>query len=73
MAALQDIEQAKFLELNLRDDAALQFSETFPLATRQNLEVSINALRDRFRNPHLQELPVLKLENMKFDSKNRHA
>ena len=39
-----------------------------PLATRQNLELSITALRDRFCNPQLQELHVLKLENMKFDS-----
>ena len=45
------------------------FFQTLPLATRQNLELSITALRDRFSNPQLQELHVLKLQNMKFDSK----
>ena len=39
------------------------------MATRQNLELSITALWDRFCNPQLQELHVLKLENMKFHSK----
>ena len=29
----------------------------------------LTALRDRFRNPHLKELHVLTLENLKFDSK----
>ena len=45
------------------------FFKTSPLATRQILELSITALRDRFCNPQLQELHILKLENMKFDSK----
>ena len=54
--------------MHLRD-AALRFFQTLPLAARQNLELSITALRDRFCNPQLQELHVLKLENMKFDSK----
>ena len=39
------------------------------MAARQNLELSITTLRDRFRNRQLQELHVLKLKNMKFDSK----
>ena len=54
--------------MHLRD-AALQFFQTLPLATRQKLELSITALRDWFCNPQSQELHVLKLENMKFDSK----
>ena len=54
--------------MHLRD-AALRFVQTLPLAARQNLELSIKALRDRFCNPQLQKLHVLKLENMKFDSK----
>ena len=54
--------------MHLRD-AALRFFQTLPLATRQNLELSITALRDRFCNPQLQELHVLKLENMNFGSK----
>ena len=36
------------------------------MAIRQILEPSITALRDRFCNPQLQELHVLKLENMKY-------
>ena len=54
--------------MHLRD-AALRFVQTLLLATRQSLELSIKALRDRFCNPQLQKLHVLKLEIMKFDSK----
>ena len=54
--------------MHLRDDA-LRFFKTLPLATRQNLEFSITALRDRFCNPQLQDLHVLNFENIKFDSK----
>ena len=61
-------QQAYFLQLHIRD-AALRFLQTLLMATRQNLELSIAALRDRFCNPQVQELHVLKLENMKFDSK----
>ena len=70
VAALPANQQANFLQLHLRN-AALRFFQTLPLATRQNLELSITALRDRFCNPQLQELHVLKLENMKrsVDSK----
>ena len=66
VAALPANQQANFSQLHLRD-AALRFFQTLPVATRQNLELSITALRDRFCNPQLQELHVLKLENMKFD------
>ena len=65
VAALPANQQANFLQLHLRD-AALRFFQTLPVATRQNLEFSITTLRDRFCNPQLH---VLKLENMKFDSK----
>ena len=68
VAALPANQQANFIQLHLRD-AALRFFQTLPLAIRQNLEPSITALRDRFCNPQLQEIHVLKLENMKFDSK----
>ena len=68
VAALPANQQANFLQLHLRD-AALRFFQTLPMAIRQILEPSITALRDRFCNPQLQELHVLKLENMKFDSK----
>ena len=68
VAALPANQQANFLQLHLRD-AALRFFQTLTPATRQNFERSITALRDRFCNPQLQELHVLKLGNMKFDSK----
>ena len=68
VAALPANQQANFLQLHLRD-AALRLFQTLPLATRQNLEPSITAVRDRFCNLHLQELHVLKLEKRKFDSK----
>ena len=67
-AELPANQQANFLQLHLLD-AASRFFQTLPSATRQNLELSITALRDQFCSPHLQELHVLKLENMKFDSK----
>ena len=68
VSALPANQQANFLQLHLRD-AALRYFQTLPLPTRQKLELSLTALRDRFYNPQLQELNVLKLENMKFDSK----
>ena len=68
VAALPVNQQANFLKLHLRY-AALLFFQTLPLATRQNSELSITALRDRFCNPQLQKLHVLKRENMKIDSK----
>ena len=61
-------QQANFLKLHLRD-AVLRLFQTLPLATRQNLELSITALHDRFCNPPLQELHFLKLKNLNFDSK----
>ena len=59
---------ANFLQLHLRD-AALRIFQTLSDATRADLDLSLTALRDRFCNPHLQELHVLNLENLKFDSK----
>ena len=68
VGAIPNAQQSNFLLLHHRD-AALGFFQTLPLATRQNLELSITALRDRFCNPHLQKLHVLILKNMKYDSK----
>ena len=67
VAALPANQQANFSQLHLRD-AALQFFQTLPLAIRQNVELSITALQDRFCNPQIPELHVLKLENKKSDS-----
>ena len=40
-------QQGNFLQLHLRE-AALLFFQTLPLGTRQSLDFSIRALRDRF-------------------------
>ena len=61
-------QQANCLQLHLRD-AARRYFQTLPLVTRQDLELSIAALRNHFCNPQLQELHVLKLENLEFDPK----
>ena len=68
VAAVPQAQQANFLQLHLRD-AALRYFQTLPVATRADLDHSLTALRDHFCNPRLQELHVLKLENLKFDPK----
>ena len=68
VAAIPLNQQANSLQLHLRDDA-LRYFQTLPLATRNDLAVSLEALRNHFCNPQLQELHVLKLENLKFDPK----
>ena len=72
VAALPANQQANFLQL-LPRDAALRIFQTLPLATFQNLEFFITALRDRLCNPQLQQLHVLKLKNMKVDSRTDTA
>ena len=68
VAAIPANQEANFLQLQLRD-AALRYFQTLPLATRQNLKLSTEALRNPLCNPQLQEFHVLKLENLKFDAK----
>ena len=68
VAALPANQQANFLQLHHRD-AASRFCRTLPPSTRQNLEPSKTVLWDRFCNPQLQALHVLKLEKLKFDSR----
>ena len=65
---MQTLNKQNFLQLHLRD-AALRFFQTLPDATRSDLDLFLTTLRDRFYNPHLQELHVLTLEILKFDSK----
>ena len=62
----QLFQRANFLQLHLRDDA-LRFYQTLPAAIRGNVPNSLTALREHFCNPHLQEVHVLKLEQLKFD------
>ena len=68
VVALPANQRANFLQIHLRD-AALGFFQSLPLATRQTLVFPITALQDRFCNPHLQEIHVVKLENTNSNSK----
>ena len=68
VAAVAGAQQANFLQLHLRD-AALRYFQTLPEATCNDLALSLTALRNHFCNPQLQELHVIKLENVRFDPK----
>ena len=57
-----------FLKLHLKD-SALQFFHTLDENTRTDLEQSITALKNHFRNPNLKEIHHINLENMKFNYK----
>ena len=50
-------------------DAALRFFQTLPVATRANVDLCLEALRDHFCNVQLQEVHILKPEQQKFDLK----
>ena len=67
LVALPANRQAKLLHLHLRDAVQL-FFQLLTLAIRQNWELPTKAITDRFCNPQLQKIRVLKLENTKFDS-----
>ena len=54
VAAIAGAQQANFLQLHLKD-GALRYFQTLPEATRNNLELSLTALRNHFCNPHLQD------------------
>ena len=68
VAGIAPGQQANFLQLHLRE-AALRFYQTLPAAIRANVENSLGALRDHFCNPQLQEIHVLKLEQLRYDPK----
>ena len=68
VAAIPNAQQANFLQLHLRGDA-LRYFQTLPEATRQDVELSLTALRDHFCNTQLQEVHILRLEQKKFDPK----
>ena len=68
VAAVAGAQQANFLQLHLRD-AALRYFQTLAEATRNDLALSLMALRNHFCNPQLQELHVIKLDNVRFDPK----
>ena len=66
VAGILGAQQANFLHLHLKDDA-LSFFQELPVAVRTDVDQSLAALRTLFVNNELQEIPVLKLENQKFD------
>ena len=68
VATIPNAQQANFLQLHLRDNA-LRFYQTLGPATRANVPASLIALRDHFCNPQLQEVHVLKLEQLRFNPK----
>ena len=68
VAAIPNAQQTNFLQLHLRGDA-LRYFQTLPEATRQDVELSLTALRDHFCNTQLQEVHILRLEQKKFDPK----
>ena len=68
VAAIPANQQSNFLQLHLRD-AALRYFQTLLEATRNDLELSLTALRDHYANQDLQEVHVLKLEQLRFDPK----
>ena len=57
-----------YLKLQLQD-AALQFFHTLDDETRNDLEVTLTALKDHFCNLNLKEMHHIILENLKFNSK----
>ena len=68
VAAIANNQRANFLQLHLKD-AALRYFQTLPDATRADFELSLTSLRNHFNNPQLVELHIIKLENIRFDSK----
>ena len=68
VAAVGPAQQANFLQLHLRDKA-LRFHQNLPEATRIDLNLSLDALRNHFCNLQVQEVLVLKLAQEKFDPK----
>ena len=57
-----------YLKLQLQD-AALQFFHTLDDETRNDLELTLTALKDHFCNPNMKEIHHINLENLKFNNK----
>ena len=68
VAGIDPGQQANFLQLHLRE-AALRFYQTLSAAIKANVESSFTALRDHFCNPQIQEVHVMKLEQLRYDAK----
>ena len=57
-----------YLKLQLQD-AALEFFHTLDDETRNDLDLTLTALKDHFCNPNLKEIHHISLENLKFNNK----
>ena len=66
VANITNNQRANFLQLHLRD-AALWYFQNLSEATRLDVDLSLNALRDQFCNNQIREIHVLRLEQHKFD------
>ena len=62
--------QCAFLQIHLTG-SALQFYQTLPQATKENLDLSLAALRNHYHNPNLREVHLIELEGLKFDPKTQ--
>ena len=68
VTGIADAQRVGFLKLHIKD-SALQFFHTLDQNTRADLELTITALKNHFRNPNLKEIHHINLENMKFNHK----
>ena len=60
--------EVNYFKLQLQH-AALQFFHTLDNETRNDLELTLTALKDYFCNPNLKEIHHINLENLKFNNK----
>ena len=68
VAGIDPGQRSNFLQLHLRSDA-LRYFQNLPDATRRDVDLSLQALKDRFCHPQLQEVHILRLEKEHFDPK----
>ena len=68
MANINADRRVDYLKLQLQD-AAFQFFHTLDDETRNDLELTLTALKDHFCFPNLREIHHINLENLKFNNK----
>ena len=68
MANINADRRVDYLKLQLQD-AAFQFFHTLDDETRNDLELTLTALKDHFCIPNLREIHHINLENLKFNNK----
>ena len=67
VASINADRRVDYLKLQLQD-SAVQFFHTLDDRTRNDLEVTMTALKDHFCNPNLEEIHHINLENLKFNN-----